>query len=147
MLFWLLGVDVVQASSSSSSVAQSIMCLRESRDPRFDSLSGTLDNDRFRARYAFLYDEQLPAEREQIKGSLKVTSPSRRWLLCLEWPWPRQLTCRFDHSHLPYCQDGEDSTRVLCCFLLPLSLSCRMVMLCFALWQQAMLSRPTHAVT
>ena len=54
-----------------------VTCLRESRDPRFDSLSGTLDTDRFRTRYAFLYDEQLPAEREQIKGSLQVASPSR----------------------------------------------------------------------
>ena len=45
---------------------------RESRDPRFDSLSGTLDNDRFRKRYAFLYDEQLPAERDEIKASLQV---------------------------------------------------------------------------
>ena len=46
--------------------------LRENRDPRFDSLSGTLDNDRFRKQYAFLYDEQLPADREQIKSTLQV---------------------------------------------------------------------------
>ena len=59
------------------------MCTRESRDPRFDSLSGTLDNDRFRMRYAFLYDEQLPAEREQIKSSLQVASPLRPGHLCL----------------------------------------------------------------
>ena len=45
---------------------------RDSRDPRFDSLSGTLDTDRFRKRYAFLYDEQLPAEREEIKNTLQV---------------------------------------------------------------------------
>ena len=45
---------------------------RDSRDPRFDSLSGTLDTDRFRKRYAFLYDEQLPAEREEIKHTLQV---------------------------------------------------------------------------
>ncbi len=57
---------------------ESVTCLRESRDPRFDSLSGTLDNDRFRMRYAFLYDEQLPSDREQIKSSLQVAFPSRR---------------------------------------------------------------------
>ena len=45
---------------------------RDSRDPRFDSLSGKLDTDRFRKRYAFLYDEQLPAEREEIKNTLQV---------------------------------------------------------------------------
>ena len=44
----------------------------DSRDPRFDSLSGKLDTDRFRKRYAFLYDEQLPAEREEIKNTLQV---------------------------------------------------------------------------
>lgn len=48
---------------------------RESRDPRFDSLSGTLDTSRFRKRYSFLYDEQLPAEREDIKSSLQVPHP------------------------------------------------------------------------
>ena len=73
------------SSAFGSAVPKSVMCLRESRDPRFDSLSGTLDNDRFRTRYAFLYDEQLPAEREQIKGSLQVVVLSRRWLLCLNW--------------------------------------------------------------
>ena len=46
---------------------------RDGRDPRFDSLSGTLDTDRFRKRYAFLYDEQLPAERDDIKYTLQVS--------------------------------------------------------------------------
>lgn len=47
-------------------------CCRETRDPRFDSLSGALQPDRFRKQYAFLYDEQLPDEREQLKATLQV---------------------------------------------------------------------------
>ena len=43
-----------------------------SRDPRFDDLSGNLSADRFRKQYAFLYDEQLPAERDQLKATLQV---------------------------------------------------------------------------
>ena len=52
--------------------SQRCLVCRDNRDPRFDSLSGTLDTDRFRKRYAFLYDEQLPAEREEIKHTLQV---------------------------------------------------------------------------
>ncbi|CAL8464266.1 g3801 [Coccomyxa elongata] len=44
---------------------------KETRDPRFDSLSGALQPDRFRKQYAFLYDEQLPAEREELKATLQ----------------------------------------------------------------------------
>ena len=43
-----------------------------SRDPRFDDLSGNLSAERFRKQYAFLYDEQLPAERDQLKATLQV---------------------------------------------------------------------------
>ncbi|KAK9905044.1 hypothetical protein WJX75_008538 [Coccomyxa subellipsoidea] len=46
---------------------------KERRDPRFDSLSGALQQDRFRKQYAFLYDEQLPAEKEELKSTLQKT--------------------------------------------------------------------------
>ncbi|XP_050230397.1 uncharacterized protein LOC126679419 isoform X2 [Mercurialis annua] len=41
------------------------------RDPRFESLCGNLDVDGFRKRYNFLYEDNLPAEREELKGQLK----------------------------------------------------------------------------
>lgn len=44
---------------------------RVSRDPRFESLCGTLDTDRFKQRYSFLYESQLPSEREELKKQLK----------------------------------------------------------------------------
>ncbi|KAJ4783877.1 hypothetical protein LUZ62_035123 [Rhynchospora pubera] len=37
------------------------------RDPRFESLCGTLDTEGFRKRYNFLYDVQLPAERQKLQ--------------------------------------------------------------------------------
>ncbi|PIA41187.1 hypothetical protein AQUCO_02300172v1 [Aquilegia coerulea] len=37
------------------------------RDPRFESLCGTLDTDGFKKRYSFLYETQLPAEKEDLK--------------------------------------------------------------------------------
>ena len=42
----------------------SIPRCRSGRDPRFDDLTGTLDQDRFKNAYAFLYNEQLPEERQ-----------------------------------------------------------------------------------
>lgn len=36
------------------------------RDPRFESLCGTLDEDGFRKRYNFLYEDELPAERKEL---------------------------------------------------------------------------------
>ncbi|XP_050139135.1 uncharacterized protein LOC126615353 isoform X2 [Malus sylvestris] len=40
------------------------------RDPRFESLCGELDVDRFRKKYRFLFEEELPAEKEdkQLKS-------------------------------------------------------------------------------
>ncbi|XP_015896291.2 uncharacterized protein LOC107430024 [Ziziphus jujuba] len=43
-------------------------------DPRFESLCGTLDVDGFRKRYSFLYSEELPAEREELRKQLKKTN-------------------------------------------------------------------------
>ncbi|KAF3448489.1 hypothetical protein FNV43_RR09202 [Rhamnella rubrinervis] len=44
------------------------------RDPRFESLCGSLDVDGFRKRYNFLYAEELPAEREELRKQLKKTN-------------------------------------------------------------------------
>ncbi|KAL5552143.1 hypothetical protein UlMin_002319 [Ulmus minor] len=43
------------------------------RDPRFDSLSGSYDPDGFKKRYSFLYEEEIPAEREEVRKQLKKT--------------------------------------------------------------------------
>jgi ribosomal RNA-processing protein 36 len=42
------------------------------RDPRFETLSaGQYSEERFKKRYAFLYDDKLPAEREELRGALR----------------------------------------------------------------------------
>lgn len=43
---------------------------REVRDPRFESLCGNFDESRFKKAYSFLYDEDLPAERQRISKEL-----------------------------------------------------------------------------
>ncbi|CAH1453686.1 unnamed protein product [Lactuca virosa] len=43
------------------------------RDPRFESLCGTLDVDGFKKRYNFLYERELPKEKEQLKKQMKKT--------------------------------------------------------------------------
>lgn len=43
------------------------------RDPRFESLCGTLDVDGFKKRYNFLYESELPNEKEQLKKQMKKT--------------------------------------------------------------------------
>ncbi|XP_076928050.1 uncharacterized protein LOC143591860 [Bidens hawaiensis] len=40
---------------------------------RFESLCGTLDVDGFKKRYNFLYDSELPAEKERLKQQMKKT--------------------------------------------------------------------------
>ncbi|OIW20654.1 hypothetical protein TanjilG_18594 [Lupinus angustifolius] len=48
------------------------------RDPRFESLCGTLDTDGFRKRYNFLFENDLPAEKEALKKDLrKYKDPER----------------------------------------------------------------------
>ena len=42
------------------------------RDPRFESLSGDLDDAAFRKRYAFVFEEQLPEERKRLKALLQA---------------------------------------------------------------------------
>lgn len=46
----------------------------EGKDPRFEELSGRLDKDGFKKRYAFLYDQVLPQERRALKDRLKKES-------------------------------------------------------------------------
>ncbi|GAB2274011.1 hypothetical protein Dimus_008781 [Dionaea muscipula] len=41
------------------------------RDPRFESLCGKLDEDGFKKRYAFLYNENLPAEKAELQKLIK----------------------------------------------------------------------------
>ncbi|XP_011072158.1 ribosomal RNA processing protein 36 homolog [Sesamum indicum] len=41
------------------------------RDPRFESLCGNLDVDGFKKRYNFLYENILPAEKEELKKQMK----------------------------------------------------------------------------
>ncbi|XP_038971540.1 ribosomal RNA processing protein 36 homolog isoform X2 [Phoenix dactylifera] len=41
------------------------------RDPRFESLCGTLDTEGFRKRYNFLFEVELPAEKEKLQKLIK----------------------------------------------------------------------------
>ena len=41
-----------------------LLCCRAGRDPRFDQLTGTFDQDKFKSGYAFIFDEQLPQEQQ-----------------------------------------------------------------------------------
>ncbi|KAL8112408.1 uncharacterized protein LOC141667756 [Apium graveolens] len=46
------------------------------RDPRFETLCGELDVDGFKKRYNFLYERELPAEKEELKKLMKKTKDS-----------------------------------------------------------------------
>lgn len=41
------------------------------RDPRFESLCGNFEEGRFRKKYSFIFDEELPKEREKLQKMLK----------------------------------------------------------------------------
>lgn len=41
------------------------------RDPRFESLSGNFDKDKFRNQYSFLYNDVLPKEKAELKKALQ----------------------------------------------------------------------------
>ncbi|URD96140.1 ribosomal RNA processing protein 36 [Musa troglodytarum] len=41
------------------------------RDPRFESLCGTLDTDGFRKRYSFLFEVELPEEKERLQKLIR----------------------------------------------------------------------------
>ncbi|KAJ7561090.1 hypothetical protein O6H91_03G013500 [Diphasiastrum complanatum] len=44
----------------------------EHRDPRFESLCGNFDEDRFAKAYSFLYNEELPAEYKRLQKMSKT---------------------------------------------------------------------------
>eukprot|EP00246_Nothoceros_aenigmaticus_P018503 TRINITY_DN9697_c0_g1_i2.p1 TRINITY_DN9697_c0_g1~~TRINITY_DN9697_c0_g1_i2.p1 ORF type:complete len:187 (-),score=37.44 TRINITY_DN9697_c0_g1_i2:64-624(-) len=46
------------------------------RDPRFESLTGNFDEGRFKQAYKFLYDEELPAERQRLQKLLEKNKSS-----------------------------------------------------------------------
>ncbi|XP_027336305.1 ribosomal RNA processing protein 36 homolog isoform X2 [Abrus precatorius] len=48
------------------------------RDPRFESLCGKLDPEGFRKRYNFLYENDLPAERQALKKQLRKYKDPKR---------------------------------------------------------------------
>uniref|UniRef100_A0A0E0EU01 rRNA biogenesis protein RRP36 n=1 Tax=Oryza meridionalis TaxID=40149 RepID=A0A0E0EU01_9ORYZ len=41
------------------------------RDPRFEPVYGPVDKEGFRKRYNFLFDDELPAEKEKLQKSIK----------------------------------------------------------------------------
>jgi ribosomal RNA-processing protein 36 len=58
-------------------------CCREARDPRFEDplSSGAARAEelaKFKSRYSFLYDEQLPAERKELAVAVKKTKSLAR---------------------------------------------------------------------
>ncbi|KAK8503820.1 hypothetical protein V6N12_018994 [Hibiscus sabdariffa] len=57
--------EEVESSSEEEKSDDSIDSDEVARDPRFESLCGTLDVDGFRRRYNFLFESNLPAEREK----------------------------------------------------------------------------------
>ena len=46
-------------------------------DPRFDDLAGKYRDEAFKKRYAFLYDEQLPQEKAEVKKQVKVSATTK----------------------------------------------------------------------
>ncbi|KAK7302013.1 hypothetical protein RJT34_12891 [Clitoria ternatea] len=48
------------------------------RDPRFESLCGKLDDEGFRKRYNFLFENDLPAERQALRKELKKYRDPKR---------------------------------------------------------------------
>ncbi|CAM8877045.1 unnamed protein product [Rhodiola kirilowii] len=44
------------------------------RDPRFESLCGTLNEDGFKKRYNFLYEDNLPSEKQELGKQLRKTN-------------------------------------------------------------------------
>ncbi|KAG0566455.1 hypothetical protein KC19_7G065200 [Ceratodon purpureus] len=59
---------------------------REVRDPRFESLCGKFDESRFKKSYSFIYDEELPAERQRLKKELaKGSGDTEEAKKRLEW--------------------------------------------------------------
>ncbi|KAH0659497.1 ribosomal RNA processing protein 36 homolog [Solanum tuberosum] len=52
---------------------------KSTRDPRFESLNGQVDEEGFKKRYNFLYEDNLPAEKEDLKKQMrKSNDPEER---------------------------------------------------------------------
>lgn len=47
---------------------------KATRDPRFESLCGQVDVERFKKRYNFLYEDNLPAEKEELKKQIRKSN-------------------------------------------------------------------------
>lgn len=61
---------------------QDIWVYRHGKDPRFEDLSGKLQDAVFKKRFSFLYDEQLPEESAQLKKKLKVLLAPQSHVVC-----------------------------------------------------------------
>ncbi|KAJ0968327.1 hypothetical protein J5N97_025244 [Dioscorea zingiberensis] len=55
-----------RADGSHASLSKTVV-----RDPRFESLCGTLDTEGFHKRYDFLFEVELPAEKEKLQKLIK----------------------------------------------------------------------------
>lgn len=60
----------------------SLFCSKN-RDPRFENLSGKFSTDQFRKQYAFVYDEALPEERNNLKRQLQVMMIENHVMTCI----------------------------------------------------------------
>eukprot|EP00270_Netrium_digitus_P010476 TRINITY_DN3256_c0_g1_i1.p1 TRINITY_DN3256_c0_g1~~TRINITY_DN3256_c0_g1_i1.p1 ORF type:complete len:215 (-),score=57.83 TRINITY_DN3256_c0_g1_i1:246-890(-) len=49
-----------------------------SRDPRFESMCGTYQENKFKEAYSFIYDDQLPAERTDLLRKMKKEKDPER---------------------------------------------------------------------
>jgi len=81
-----------------------------SRDPRFDEAvagaGGSVTDSAFRKRYAFLYDEQLPQEKAQLKAQLKVRSLRRGLAGCISDACIANQTHSFQREKRPERRDA-----------------------------------------
>jgi ribosomal RNA-processing protein 36 len=81
-----------------------------SRDPRFDEAvagaGGSVTDSAFRKRYAFLYDEQLPQEKAQLKALLKVRSLRLRLAGCFSDTSIANQTHSFQREKRPERRDA-----------------------------------------
>ncbi|BFI30883.1 ribosomal RNA-processing protein 36 [Marchantia polymorpha subsp. ruderalis] len=55
------------------------------RDPRFESLCGNFDESRFKTSYSFLYENELPAERERLRALIKKGKADEEAKRHIEW--------------------------------------------------------------
>ena len=75
---------------------------REATDPRFESLSGTFDQGRFRKQYNFLYEEALPQQRLDLKSAVRVSNrePTNEIILEVSCIKLEDIFCSFRNLQL-----------------------------------------------